>query len=66
VEFCETLGNDLHTDEIRILALAQERRNGGSEGCAECLSLNRGNVGVRKSSKGLGGQVVVAAGLDSG
>src|SRR5687768_8942515 len=61
VEFCETVGNDFRIDEIRILALAQERRNGGGEGCAECPSLNRGDVGVRESSKGLGGQVVVAA-----
>ena len=66
VEFCETLGNNTHTDQTRILALAQERRNGGGEGRAECLRLNRGDVGVRESSKGLGGQVVVAAGLDSG
>ena len=62
---CETLGNDLRTDEIRILALAQEGRNGGGEGCAECVSMNRGDVGVLESSKGLGGQVVVAASLNS-
>jgi hypothetical protein len=59
----EALRDDFRGREIGLRALADERQNGGGEGCPERPRLGRAGVGIPESGKGLSGKVVVTAGL---
>jgi hypothetical protein len=62
----EALRDDIRNEEIRLRALPHERQNGCGEGCPERPRLDRADVGILESSKGLSGKVVVTPGLYCG
>lgn len=65
-EFREALRDDIRMEEMRRRALARERQNGCGEGCPQRPQLDRADVGILESSKGLSGKVVVTTGLRCG
>jgi hypothetical protein len=65
-KFREALRDDIPTEETRLRALTHERQNGCGEGRPERRGLDRGDVGILESSKGLSGEVIVTTGLHCG
>ena len=59
----EALRDRIRVRETRLRAPAHERKNGGGEGSPERIRLDRANMDIVESSKGLGGKIVVAARL---
>ena len=62
----EALRDDGSVREPRLHALAYESANGGGQSGPEFLGINRADVGIRESSEGFSGKVVVGPCLRRG
>jgi len=62
----EALRDNFRRREVRLRTFVHERQNGCGQGCPKRPRLDRANVGLLESSKGLSRKVVVTTSLHRG